>query len=148
MLTPWTLLLLAASFDPGRPAATVAPPVAPPGAACVSGPRPRAWRPAPSALAIAPGMRIDLDPEAPGRASLESESMSQAAYDAAFEAMRAERQADGSLMLFVGELLQSYSVVRIDAEGRPVIDCAHSAPGAVQLSRQPVPAPVRKWEVR
>jgi len=146
MLNPWTLLLLAASIEPGAPAVALGVPAAPPGAHCVLGVRPRAWRPAQMTGSLSAGMRIDLDPEAAQQTSLEFEAMSQAEHESAFDALRAEPQADGSLVLVVGDLLQSYSVVRIDADGQPRIDCAHSAPEAARLSRRPLPA--RKWEVK
>lgn len=144
-MTPWTLLFLAASVGTDAPVEATVHRVAPAGADCVRGMHPRAWRPTVAEPAGSAGMRIDLDPERVETAKqFEGSDRTHALRDRLLEELRPEVMADGSLRLDVGDLLQSYSVVRFDASGRPQFDCAHSADEAVRLSRRPVQ--VRTWE--
>lgn len=135
-MTPWTLLLLAGGL---APAGVAAPAVsAPAGAHCVIGVRPRAWRPAAALPDASMGLRIDLDPEAAKPGPHRVAEAAALERDRALAALRPEVLADGSLRLLVGDLLHSYSVLRLDAAGLPHVDCAHERQDADRIARQPL----------
>ncbi len=143
-MTPWTLLLAAASLH--GPAVTAPPPAPPAGAACLIGVRPRAWTPATTAAPAGAALRIDLDPEGAPAVSPALRPAEALRRTAMLESLQPEVLADGSLRLVAGDLLHSFSVLRLDASGRARLDCAHSAAEAEALVR--VPAPARGGEDR
>ncbi len=126
--------------------ANAAPPAAaPPSADLFHHLRPRAWQP--PARALAPAVRVAIDPETGALTSLPvgpldaSELNAVRANEAALARLQPVVRADGSRFLRLDGLLRAYTVVRVGPDGRLVSDCAESPAEVLRLMHAPLPAP-------
>jgi hypothetical protein len=106
----------------------------------------RSRPPAEARLTAAAGMVVARDPET-GELGLPSPEQMRAIHEQRAEILRTTpegfteiRRADGAVGLLMNGRLQSYSVARIGADGRPVYQCVSAASDTAAVTRAPAPA--------